>query len=50
MFLGHFPFFICRAEILESHGILWYNGSVSFYGDFSRTHFTQENESEEKRT
>ena len=42
MFLGHFPFFICRAEILESHGILWYNGSVSFYGDFPRTHFTPE--------
>ena len=39
MFLGHSPFFICRAEILESHGILWYNGSVSFYGDFPRTHF-----------
>ena len=42
MFLGHFPFFICRAEILESHGILWYNGSVSFYGDFPQTHFTPE--------
>ena len=42
MFLEHFPFFICRAEILESHGILWYNGSVSFYGDFPRTHFTPE--------
>lgn len=32
---------------MESHGILWYNSSVSFYGDFPRTHFTPENESEE---